>query len=325
LIDFLTIVKKDMTDMNMMSFIEHNGLQCNSMAGKDYYDNQKTKNLSQQNGLLIRIGTNQKLTIEGSLQKYYNEISGYGRHNYNLFPMSKAKEAITCLLTDKEITDVGGLKIRNYEIGLTINVLKDCRSYLDRMTTIGVGRDKKDIMINPRYGDKREKVTEFPDRTRKFFKAYDKGFESREKKRKLIPAGNLLRIETVNRRLDNCLLTDFFAPDNLMKMVETFFRDWRTVQFIQDIITPKGTGRARQRLCMDIMNNGPKAVLKQSKEQHANGSLSDWEYRNIREFITHEWDTMKSSISFIQSEEEKELRQLLNDYYTILRHDDFIK
>jgi hypothetical protein len=307
-----------------MSIIQRNGLQRNSKAGKDYYDNQKTKNLSQQNGILIRIGTNQKLTIEGSLQKYYNEISGYGRYNYNLFSMPEAREAIGRLLTEKGIGR-DGLKIHNYEMGITMNVSRDCRAYLDRMTGIGIIGSKKEILVNPRYGDKREKVTEFPDRTRKYYKAYDKGFESREKKRKMIPAGNLLRIETVNRRLDNCLLVDFFNADNLMKMVEVFFRDWRTLQFRQDIITPKGTGRARQRLCMDIMNNGKEAVLKQSKEQRANGSLSDWEYRNIREFITREWDMMKTSISFIQSDEEKEFRQLLNEYYTLMKYDEIIK
>jgi hypothetical protein len=313
-----------MADIEIVSVIERNALQRNTMAGKAYYDNQKTKNLSQQNGILIRIGTNQKLTIEGSLQKYYNEISGCGRYNYNLFSMPQAREAIFRLLDEKG-TGTDGLKIRNYEIGLTMTVSKDCRAWLDRMTAIGAGRDKKEILINPRYGDKREKVTEFPDRTRKFFKAYDKGYESREKKRKVIPAGNLLRIETVNRRLDNCLLTDFFSVDNLKKITDVFFRDWRTIQFKQDIITPKGTGRARQRLCMDIMSKGKGAVLAQSKEQHANGSLTDWEYRNIREFVTREWDTMKSSVLFIQSDEEKEFRQLLNDYYAILKHDDFIK
>ena len=108
------------------------------------------------------------------------------------------------------------------------------------------------------------------------------------------------------------------------KMVETFFRDWRTIQFEQDIITPKGTGRARRHLCLDIMNKGTDTVLKQAKERHSNGSLSDWEYRNIREFIINEWDTIKKSIKFIQSDEEQEFRQLMKVNYTLLKNDEFI-
>jgi hypothetical protein len=312
-----------LTGEQIASIVERNGLERNFKGAKVYYDNQKTKNLSQQNGILIRIGINQKLTVEGSLHKFRNERAGYGRYNYNLFTMSDAKETIYRLLTEKDI-GYGGLRITNYEMGLNLSVSKDCRAYLDRMISIGALGNKKEIFINPRYGDKREKVTEFPDRTRKFYKAYDKGYESREKKRKALPDGNVLRIETVMRRMDNCFLVDFFAADNLRKMVDVFFHDWRTIQFRRDILTPKGTGRARQRLCTDIMNNGKDAVLMQAKEQHANGSLSDWEYRNIREFITREWDAMKPSISFIQSEEEKEFRQLLNDYYVILKHDEII-
>ena len=145
-----------------------------------------------------------------------------------------------------------------------------------------------------------------------------------DKKRKIIPDGNILRIETVYKRLDNCSLASFFHPDNLQKMVEAFFRDWRTIKFEQSIITPKGTGRAKQHLCMEIINKGRDAVLEEAKQKHIGGSLSDWELRNIRSFIAHEWDVIKGSIVFIQSEEEKEFRQLMKENHTILRNDDFI-
>lgn len=188
----------------------------------------------------------------------------------------------------------------------------------------GLGNERF-IYVNPRYKDERAKTTVFHGRTRKYFKAYDKVFEMKDKKRKVIPDGNILRIETVNRRLDKCLVVDFFGMDNLRKMCETFFRDWRTVRFEKDIITPKGTGRARKRLCMDIMSKGAEAVLRQAKERNGCGSLSDKEYRNIREFITREWDTMKSSISFIQSDEEREFRKLIEANHTILKNDKFAK
>lgn len=72
------------------------------------------------------------------------------------------------------------------------------------------------------------------------------------------------------------------------------------------------------------MNKGKEAVLIQAKERHTNGSLSDWEYRNIRVFIANEWDIIKKSITFIPSDEEKEFRQLIKVNHTILKNDEFI-
>ena len=324
MIDLFTLVAPPLEDDAISHIVWRNGLQTNSKDGVVFYDNMGVKNLKKQNGIYIRIETNRKLKVEGSLHKYFNEISGYDRNNYNLFSMSQAKRAIDRLMFDKGI-NVGNARIYNYEIGLNLNMEKNCRAYLDKMKTIGAVGNERTIYVNPRYKDERSKTTVFHNHTRKYFKAYDKGFESVDKKRKIIPDGNILRIETVYRRLDNCLVVDFFAPDNLKKMVEAFFRDWRTIQFEQDIITPKGTGRAKRQLCIDIMETGTAAVLTRAKERQKSGALSDWEYRNIREFIANEWRDVKQSISFIQSDEEQEFRQLLKTNHTILTHDDFIR
>lgn len=323
MIDLVTLIKPNLSDIEVESIVERNNLQTNSKDGVVFYDNIDTKNLAQQKGVFIRIETNQKLRVECSLHKYFNEISGHSRDNSTLFSMSEAKKSLDRLLAEKDI-GIQGLRIYNYEIGLNLSVSRDCRCYLDKMKSIGPSGNEKQLYVNPRYKDERAKTTVFHTHTRKYFKAYDKVFESIDKKRKVIPKGNILRIETVNRRLDNCLAVDFFHPDNLRKMVEVFFRDWRTIQFEQDIITPKGTGRAKGQLCLDIISNGKDAVLLRAKERHANGSLSDWEYRNIREFIANEWDTVKRSITFIQSDEEKEFRQLMKINHTLLKNDVFI-
>lgn len=323
MIDLITLLKPGLSDREITVIVDRNRLQTNSSDGVIFYDNLSTKNLTQQKGVFIRIETDRKLKVECSLHKYFNEISGYARANTNLFYMSEAKESINHLLTEKDI-GFDNLRVYNYEIGLNLNVSKDCRFYLDKMKSIGVMGNEKPLYVNPRYKDERVRTTVFHSHTRKYFKAYDKVFECKEKKQRTIPEGNILRIETVNRRLDNCLAIDFFYPDNLKKMVETFFRDWRTIQFERDIITPKGTGRARRKLCLDILSKGKDAVLTQAKERHTNGSLSDWECRNIREFVANEWDTIKKAISFIQSEEEKEFRQLLQINHTLLKNDDFI-
>lgn len=321
MIDLITLIKPRLSDDEVSTVVSWNGLQTNSKDGIEFYDNLSTKNLTQQKGVFIRVETNQKLKIEGSLHKYFNETINGDRSNYNLFTMRDAEKAFKHLISEKAIP-ADDLRVYNYEIGINLNLSKNCRTFLDKMKSIGSVGNEKQLYINPRYKDERVKTTVFHNHTRKYFKAYDKVFELRDRKKKYIPDGNILRIEIAYRRLDKCFAADFFKPENLNKMVEAFFRDWRTIQFEQDIITPKGTGRARQALCLDIMDKGADNVLKQAKERHKNGSLKDWEYRNIREFINSDWEAMKKQITFIQSCEEKEFRELLKVNHTLLTHDD---
>jgi hypothetical protein len=323
MIDFITLVK-GLSDDEISSLVKVNHLQTNSKDGVVYYDNKITKNFAQDKGVYILIDTKQKLKMECSLHKYHNEISGRERNNYNMFSMSEATQSINHLLPEKAIA-TDNLKVYNYEIGLNMDVTKDCRYFLDKMRSIGTIGDEKPLYVNARYKDERVKTTVFHKHTRKFYKVYDKVFESMDKKRKIIPEGNILRLETVYRRLDNCYVSDFFNPDNLRKMLETFFRDWGTIHFDRDIITPKGTGRAKQHLCLQIIEKGKEAVLKNSKERYNKNVLTDWEYRNIREFISKEWDEIKKKITFIQSDEEKEFRELLRVNHNLLKNDEFIK
>lgn len=322
--DLITIVTPPLTDDKIDHIVWRNGLQTNSRDGVVYYDNIDTKNLIQQKGVYVKIETNRRLKAEGSLQKYFNELTRNERSNYNSFSMDEAKRAIESLLHEKGI-DEADARIYNYEIGLNLNISKDCKTFLDKIKSIGPMGSEKLIYVNPKYKDERAKTTVFHSHTRKHFKVYDKVFESIDKKRKVIPDGDILRIETVHRRLAKGSIKEFFSPDNLYKLIETFFRDWRTIQFEQDIITPKGTGRAKQQLCLEIMQHGKDGVVQQAKARHSNGALTDWEYRNIREFATKEWDKLKKHITFIQSEEEKEFRHLLDVNHTILKSEEIHK
>lgn len=316
MIDLLTLVKSSLSDEEISAIVWRNGLETHSEAGVVWYDNRAIKNLKQQGGIYIRIDTKRKLTLEGSLHKYRNEIDGNGRYNYNLFTMSEAKSTIDRMLFDKGI-EPQGVKIHNYEIGINLNVAKDCRTYMDKMLVMG----DKPLFVNAQYKDEREETTLFHRHYRKYFKIYDKVFEMMDRKSKQIPEGNILRLETVFRRQDKCFVHDFFTPGILRKTVDTFFRDWDKIRFDRDIITPKGTGRARRQLCIDIIDKGSDAVLQKAKERHRNGSLKDREYRSIREFIQNEWNSLKKEIRFIRSDEELEFRQLIEDCRTILEND----
>lgn len=322
--DLITIVTPPLANDKIDHIVWRNVLQTNSRDGVVYYDNIDSKNLKQQKGIYLKIERNRKLKAEGSLHKYYNEVIRNERTNYDMFTMSEAKTAIKQLLHEKGI-DEADARIYHYEIGLNLNLSKDCIAFMKKIKSIGTIANEKLIYVNPKYKDERDKTTEFHTHIRKYFKIYDKVFESVQKKRKVIPGGNILRIETVNRRVTKGSVKDFFSPESLHKLVENFFRDWRTIRFKQDIITPKGTGRAKRQLCIEILEKGRDVVLDESKEKHNNGSLTDWEYRNIREFINNEWDDVKKHITFIQSEEEKEFRQLLEMNYVILRNDEILK
>lgn len=321
--DLITIVTPPLSADEINHIVWRNGLQTNSRDGAVFYDNIDTKNLKQQNGIYVKIETNGRLKAEGSLQKYYNEKSGNERINHNLFTMRQARTAISNLLHDKGIYTPQA-RVYNYEIGLNLNLSADCRLFLDKIKSIGTAGSEKVLWNNPKFKNERMKVTEFHPHIRKYHKVYDKVFESIDKKRKVVPQGNILRIETAHRRLTHCYVSDFFAPENLRKLLEAFFRDWRTLRFEQHIITPKGTGRAKQHLCMELMNKGAPEVLRQAKERHQRGTLTDWEYRNIRHFVAHQWQAMKKQIVFIPGKEEQEFRQLLQQNYTLLTHEDFI-
>lgn len=326
--DLITITTPPLSDDKIDLIVLRNGLQENSRDGVVFYDNLDTKNLIQQRGVYVKIDTNKRLKAEGSLQKFWNELLSGDRNNYNMFTMSDAKTAMKNLLHEKGI-DADEARVYNYEIGLNLNVSKDCIHYLNKMKSVGPVGKERELYVNPIYENpmqrnERTKVTGMY-KVRKHYKAYDKVHESKQKKRKIIPDGNILRIETVMRRLSNCSVNDFLHPDNLHKMVDAFFRDWNTIQFERDIMTPKGTGRAKQHLCMEIMDKGRDEVLSQAKARHSIGSLTDWEYRNIREFVTKEWDEVKKHITFIQSEEEQEFRELLSVNHAILRNDEIHK
>lgn len=324
MIDLITLIRPGLSPDEVLTVVAWNGLQTNTKDDVVFYDNLSTKNLAQQKGMYIRVEASGKLKAEGSLHKFFNETHTGDRSNHNLFTMRDARKAFQHLISEKAIP-LDGLRVYNYEIGINLRLSKDCRTFLDKMKSIGSVGNEKPLYVNPRYKDERVKTTVFHTHTRKYFKAYDKVFEARDRKRKYIPEGNILRIEIAYRRLDNFSASDFFQPGNLDKLVEAFFRDWRTIQFQQDVVTPKGTGRARRNLCSEIVEKGAEGVLCQARERYKSGVLTDWEYRNIREFVTREWPDVKKRITFIQSSEEREFRELLKVNHLLIANDGIIK
>lgn len=317
MIDHITIERRALTLIRAKDIAERNHLESNTEGGVPWWNNKKIKNLEQAGGVYIKIDTSLKLEVETSLHKYFNKrVRGtYG--NWDLFDMVQAGRAMDMLEADKHLPP--DCFVTAYEIGLNLVVREDCSAYLDRMLRIGLPGDERKIYVNPKFKDERVHTTVFTPSTRKYYKAYDKIFEMADKKARGIPGGNILRIETVRKRVEKTTVRHFFSTANVRRLVEDFFRDWRTLRFTQDIQTPPGTGRAKQAIIADIIRLGAEGVLRESRERHKSGALKDWEYRNIKYFIRHEYDTIKADIRLLQSPEEKEYRALLAQYYPLMR------
>lgn len=311
MIDLIKCTKSKLTSYEIAMLIEKNKLSNNSEAGQPCYSNKKTKNLKNGNGVFINIDTNGNLKIEFNLHKYHNDITGQGLHNYNLFTMPQAKETAENLFCQKGLNP-SGAKVRYYEIGINLELPQDCIIYLQKIKYIQLKTGKrKRFYINPRFKDERVITTEFHDNIRVNYKAYDKGMEVKTKKGKDLNT-HLLRIEVVNKRVEKTPVYTFFSKPNLMRLQESFFRDWENVEFEPQIHYPPGTTPAKKDLIKRILTAGPDQTLKAAKEDAQKGILTDKGYRRVREFICRDWEELRTRIILTQSPEELEYREELN-------------
>ena len=315
MIDLITLTRNNIPENEVSQIVEHAKLQECTRGGKLYYET----SLQQRNKehTFIRIEANGKLKIECSIHKLYEQKTTGHYTNYGVFTLEQAKQTIMDALTEKGIA-TEDMRVYNYEIGVNLYMSQECRAYLDLMETIGILDDKKPLFINPRYKDRRVKTTVFHKYVRKYFKVYDKGFEARDKRRNDVPDQNILRLETVYRRVENMSLADFFSLENMAKMQDRFFKDWRTAQFKREIKAPKGTRSAKRDLCETILRVGTETALSKARERHKAGILTDKEFRGIREFIVNEWDNVKNNIVLAASDQEKEYREKLNQAKILL-------
>jgi len=309
MIDKITLTKTGLSQPEIKRIVEYNKLQTNTKAGILYYDNMITKNLEQDKGVYIRIEPGGRLKIECSLHKYYNEtINKLGRVNYNAFSMLQARETLIKLLNDKQIVIIE-TNVYYYEIGLNLPLSNDCRTYMDKMKSIGMQGNNREFIPHQRYKDKREKTTLFHKDIRKYYKVYDKVFEMIDRKKE-IPRDNdnILRIETVNRRISNQTAEKFFEQNNLNKLKAQFIKDWQTLKFDKILIVPKGTNERKRELCKRILEKGTETVLNNAREQSKTGVISQKTFRGIREFIQNDWDKIKTELRLESTQEEKEFK-----------------
>lgn len=307
MIDNILIIKKTLSDDEVLNIVRKAELQKIVIGANCTYNNFHLKNLT---SLKIQISANNSLKITCSLHKLYN-LNEMGKSvNYNFFSMDNARMTLVNLINDLGINEANIL-ISSYEIGINIPVENDCKSYLTKFFKIGEIGKEKVFYINPKYKDERCITTIIHRDLRKSFKAYDKGFEMLDKRRKEKLSSFILRLETTYKRCEKLTLQKFLDPLHLEKLKNQFFEDWNKTKFHREIIVPKGTNQNKRQLCYDLLYKGTIETESTIIERFENGYITERQKKYLLSFIHNEWNDFKYTLRLPASKEETEIKEFL--------------
>ena len=320
--DFISMSKASLLESEALTIIKHLDLNAVCAYNSEFYDNETTKNTPRFGGIYIRVTFKPllKIEIEGSIHKYwYKKTNGY-LSNYGLFTVRDAHEALKNMLKDIGIS-MDDLIITSYEIGLNLWLSNNCLNYTNQMQskTIGTGNKARDFGENKGIKDKREQITLFHKDTRKYYKAYDKQSQMKEDRRADRPEhANILRIESVLRRTKLPIL-DFLSEKQAKKDCEQFRKDWNTLQFDRQMITPKGTNIQDIGFCTEILNTSLEQFNAKTKADFKSGTISERQKRTRNTFAHIKWGDLKSNILHTKSKEEIEFKAALENNYILAK------
>lgn len=292
MIDNITLIKKTLSDEEKKYIIEKSRLELKTLDGLPYYDNLKTKNFN--GGIKIKICVRNILTVSGSLHKYNNYLNARTLTNFNSFTMQTAHQTFKKLFENFGI-EPEAVYVSFFEIGINLKFDIDVITILDKVYSIGA-TDKK-FIIDSYVRQKRQITTERHRDLRIVFKMYDKFFEMKDNRQpKPNIDYNILRIETVHRRVEKVLLSEFMTITYLTKLQNEFFNQWERINFYCDINAPKGTTKAKIDLVKNIIYNGTTEVLQEYKSQLDNEVITKRQYYFIKPFID-DWHNQKKEYS----------------------------
>lgn len=289
MIDKIRFSKKNLSSTEIEKIVEKSRLQYFNTNGLKHYNNQKTKNFN--GGLFIKIGTENTLTIEGSLHKYATYLTSKQLNNFDSFTMHQAKETLLKALENVGFESVN-VMINYYEIGLNIVTEIEPKELLKRVYSIGDFDKEKLFYINPKYKNESEIITEFHKDFRLVYKVYDKIFEMQDRKKTFDFDKNIIRIETIHKRVEKTLLTDFFTDANLKTVQKSFFNHWDKLNFLVEVIAPSKTNIAKIEFAKALYKKSQSEVLKEILEQYRNNTISRKIYYNLKTFIEN-WENEK--------------------------------
>ena len=288
MIDLIRFSKKNLSEVEKNTIITKSRLNVRyDKDGFKCYENGKIKDL--QGGLSITIDKENLLKIDGSLHKYHSFLNTGKSSNFDTFTMYQAKETINKIIDTVGFEPINTL-VNHYEIGLNLDFEIDVITFINKAYSIGIGATEKTLYINPKYRKERLKTTEIHYNFRVSYKMYDKIFEIIDKRGNAPNDKNILRIETVNRRIEKISLIDFFADNNLSKIQNVFFNKWDNLNFDFNVLAPKGTHQSKITLAKELILNGTENIKLKYQKLAVSGSITPKIYRSIQTFINN-WKT----------------------------------
>jgi len=283
-------------------------------GNKTEYKSPKSANFE---GIFLSI-KNGKLQIKCSLHKvYFKQIFGV-LDNSGLFTMSNAHKALNLLFEYIGI-EKERAKITQFEIGLNLPTKCEALQYIELMQSITTGKTAKEksLFIDANFRKNRQKTTEKHKTIKKVFKVYDKEFENADRRREQPTGTHILRIETMYRR-QNISVSDFFHSTNIERLLSGFYSDWSQVEFSRKITADKHTRKSEISNAEKVLLLGAENYLSEAKADFTNGTITENQYRTIREFC-RDWNDNKHKYKMLPSEHEHEYRCILSERFKIAK------
>lgn len=285
-IDYIHLRKRNISESEKMQIIDTFFLHEYTKDGETFYSNYGAEEVL--GGLKLHINTKNELNMHVSAHKYYNYHTEGKAHNYNAFNMKQARRTLTQIVKTLGIAPQD-IQVKKYETGLNIALPVDTKQILDKIRYIGNNRLK--IYVNPRYKDERALCTEFSKSIRKYYKAYDKIQEMKDKGATHTPSGHILRIETVHNRVERL---NFLAFLDMLETEEArFFNDWKGVKFDINVKSPKGANIMHKDLVKKIYSLGVEAVKVQTQREYMQGLIT-YKQKHKRDNFINQWHEVKS-------------------------------
>lgn len=304
--DLIKLRMINLAPADVQNIVDRNHLQTNTRGNTVYYDNSNVRNVR---SFYISVTAAGNLRIEGSLHKFWNYRRTGRNTNHDLFTMSDAVAALA-LAGETIGIDIYAMQVKYYEIGLNLYTPRPPIEYMREMQTIGTGTNIKRLYINPRYGNQAVEITEFYDRIKIVYKAYDKRQEMRAKRREDVPDFEILRIESIRKRVEKTTVRDLIAPGSIDKLTRQFLREWRSVTMRRIVRPPSGTHETRLMVYQSIVWNGLDAAREAYESLYQAGQLTRTRIRTIRD-ICDRWPDIRKNISLLQTENEIQYRSIL--------------
>lgn len=196
-----------------------------------------------------------------------------------------------------------------YEIGLTMKMPRPANEYIKLMEEAS-GRTMWNDANFPKY---RQKTTEKSKNFRKYFKAYDKTHEAKEKRRAV--QGNILRIEKVYKH-QNIQLVELLSELFLNKLAATFYKDWSGLVFVRQLNATKGVKMSQLEKARELYRLGIRAYKEKYRSMFLAGEVTKKQWETIRNFA-NSWSAEKVRYIEVVSPQEAEFKdRLLSAYQT---------